>query len=213
MRRILKGLGFVLLVLLALGTLAAAYIVSTGLRAKPEPLGIEKRVARAARGLAIPGAVKRLRNPVAASPQIIEEGLSHFADHCASCHGNDGSGQTELGRGLFPKAPDMRLAPTQELTDGELFYIVENGVRFTGMPSWGDGTKSGAESTWHLVHFIRHLPSLTADELERMRTLNPRSPEEIRQELEEERFLGGADDTPQLSATTPARHDHKEHIR
>jgi hypothetical protein len=86
----------------------------------------------------------------------------------------------------------MRLSATQNLSDGELFYIIENGVRLTGMPGWSTGTASGEESTWHLVHFIRHLPRLTADELEGMEELNPRSPVEIREEIKAEEFLKGA---------------------
>ena len=68
------------------------------------------------------------------------QGRAHFADHCASCHGNDGRGNTEMGRNLYPKAPDMRQSGTQHLSDGELYWIIENGVRLTGMPAWGDGS-------------------------------------------------------------------------
>ena len=78
---------------------------------------------------------------------------------------------------------------TQELTDGELFYIIENGVRLTGMPAWGG--PGSAEGSWHLVHFIRHLPELTAEEKARMEALNPRSPEEWRALQDEEAFLRG----------------------
>ena len=83
----------------------------------------------------------------------------------------------------------MRLPATQKLSDGELFYIIENGIRFTGMPAWGTGTEAGEQSSWHLVQFIRHLPRLSESELEVMKQLNPRSPEAIRQDIEEERFL------------------------
>jgi mono/diheme cytochrome c family protein len=76
--------------------------------------------------------------------------MEHFADHCASCHANDGSGDTELGRNLWPKAPDMRAAPTQRLTDASCFYIIEHGVRFTGMPAWSTGTAAArrAAGSW-----------------------------------------------------------------
>ena len=121
--------------------------------------------------------------------ESIRDGMAHFADHCATCHANDGSGDTEMGRGLYPKAPDMRLPATQQLSDGELFYIIEHGIRFTGMPGWRTGTPEGEASSWHLVHFIRHLPALTPAELDTMKARNPRSPEEIRFEIEEERFL------------------------
>jgi hypothetical protein len=97
----------------------------------------------------------------------------------------------------------MRLASTQSLTDGELFYIIENGVRMTGMPAWGDGTPEGVEQTWHLVHFIRQLPKLTDEQIAEMQEMNPRPPAEIRQEIEEQRFLEGGD-PPQ----TPATHAH-----
>jgi mono/diheme cytochrome c family protein len=183
--------GFVLCLLT--GAIAGvAYLKSTGLGTRGEPGAIETAVARRARAMAIPSASRDRRNPVPASAEALADGMTHYADHCASCHANDGSGDTEMGRGFFPKAPDMRLPATQDLTDGELFYIIENGIRFTGMPAWGTGTEEGEQSSWMLVHFLRHLPRLTAAELETMKGRNPRSPEEIRLEIEEERFLSGA---------------------
>ena len=94
-------------------------------------------MARTARRWAVPAAARKAPNPIAFSPEVWAEARAHFADHCASCHGNDGRGATELGRNLFPRAPDMRLPDTQNLTDGELYWIIENGVRLTGMPAWG----------------------------------------------------------------------------
>ena len=178
--------------MLMLGVIVIAgfvYLRATGLEAMTEPGPIETRVARAARRLATPSAVRSMANPVPKSAEAIADGMAHFADHCAVCHANDGSGDTEMSRGLYPKAPDMRLAATQQLSDGELFYIIEHGIRFTGMPGWTTGTKAGEDSSWQLVHFVRHLPMLTASELEEMKARNPRSPEEIRYEIEEERFL------------------------
>jgi hypothetical protein len=100
----------------------------------------------------------------------------------------------------------MREAATQELTDGQLFYFIERGVRFTGMPAWGTGTIAGEEASWHLVNFIRALPQLTPEQIEEMEAMNPRSPAEIRQEIEEQRFLAGED---LLSPAAPApAHSH-----
>jgi mono/diheme cytochrome c family protein len=134
-------------------------------------------------------------NPIASSPEVIAEGRAHFADHCASCHANDGSGNTEMGRAFFPKAPEMG-TESQALTDGELFYVIEQGIRFTGMPAWGTGTSDGEQASWHLVHFIRHLPQITPEEVDEMAAMNPRSPAEVRQEIEAERFLRGDDPAP-----------------
>jgi mono/diheme cytochrome c family protein len=161
--------------------------------------------------MAVPGDVRDRANPVALTPEVLEDGLAHFADHCAVCHANDGSGNTAMGRGLFPKAPDMRSQVTQSLSDGELFHIIEEGVRFTGMPAWGDGTEKSADATWRIVHFIRHLPKLTPAELERMEALNPKPPAEIRQQMEEEQFLAGEPDEPTGQAPAPHQHPGEKH--
>jgi mono/diheme cytochrome c family protein len=153
-------------------------------------------MARSIRSMGIPGRVKRLPNPVADSPDVLAEARAHFADHCALCHGNDGSGNTELGQSLYPKAPDMRLPATQSLTDGELYYIIQNGVRLTGMPAWGMKDDHADEDSWKLVHFIRHLSELTPEQLKEMEKQNPRNPAEIEEEREEEEFLGALRSPP-----------------
>ena len=189
---------FLLLVACAvvLGGLAAYAIASRGLSTRVPPSAVEASIARAMRRLATPSAMREARNPVDVTPEVMDEALAHFADHCATCHANDGSGATPMGRSFYPPAPDMRQARTQELTDGELFSIIENGIRLTGMPAWGTGTPEGERGSWALVHFIRKLPSLTADDVARMEALNPRSPQEFREEEEARRFLAGEDVSP-----------------
>jgi mono/diheme cytochrome c family protein len=189
----MRAIGLVLLGVVvgvvALAGAGVAYLRSTGLSARADAGRVEVSMARRARSFAIPPDARIKQNPVPSSPEVLAEGMAHYADHCANCHANDGSGKTEMGQGLFPKAPDMRLAATQQMSDGELFYVIEHGIRFTGMPAWSTGTPEGEESTWHLVHFLRHLPQITESELETMKERNPRSPQEIRLEIEEERFL------------------------
>lgn len=166
-----------------------ALFLRGGISARPEPPRLEAGLARRVRSLLIPASARDLRNPLPATPEVVAEGRAHFADHCASCHANDGGGDTPLGRGLFPRAPDLRQPATQRLTDGEIFWIIENGVRFTGMPAWDE---PGRESeSWELVHFIRRLPGLTAEEKLLMERLNPRGPEAWREMEEDERFLRG----------------------
>ena len=135
--------------------------------------------------------------------------MEHFADHCSTCHANDGRGDTILGKHLYPPAPDMCLPATQQLTDGELFYIIQNGIRLTGMPAWGSAASSNGlghdeEDSWKLVHFIRHLPQVTLDEKKAMEKMNPKSPDDFREEQEEERFLKGEDS----HEATPEHHHH-----
>ena len=165
-----------LLVVAVMAIAGGAYLVTTGLKAQPEPGAMETRVARAVRGFAIPRDVKARSNPIGTSADELKPGLEHFAKYCAMCHGNDGSGEgAAIGRGLFPKPPDMRAAATQTLTDGEIFYIIENGVRFTGMPAFGTGKPDpdGEKQAWQLVRFIRHVPQITPDEIDWMKSLNP----------------------------------------
>jgi mono/diheme cytochrome c family protein len=209
MRSVLKA--FLLLIGLAVvvGAIGVWYLVSSGVSAKEQPGRVEEFFARRVRNMAITRQAKSLTNPVEYSDEVIAEGRGHFADHCATCHANDGSGNTPIGRGLWPKAPDMRLRQTQELSDGELFWIIENGIRFTGMPAWSSGTKDGETASWHLVHFVRRLPKITPEELEEMETLNPKSPVEIRQQIEEEEFLKGGGDKAPAASVTPHKHEDK----
>jgi mono/diheme cytochrome c family protein len=206
MKPVLKA--FLLLIGLAvvMGTIGVWYFVNSGVSAKEQPGRIEEFLAGGVRNMAIARRAGSLTNPTEYSGEIIAEGRAHFADHCAICHANDGSGDTAMGRGMWPKVPDMRLARTQNLSDGELFWIIENGVRFTGMPAWSTGTKDGETASWHLVHFIRRLPKLTPEEIEEMEALNPKPPAEIRQQIEEEKFLEGGSEKP---PTAPVRsHKH-----
>ena len=193
----LRGALIAVVVLVTIGTAGAClYVRTTGLSARAVPGRLETAVARRVRAFATPGDYRNRANPILLNEESVRNGLANFADHCASCHANDGSGSTGMGKGLFPPAPDMRGPATQSLTDGDLFYIIEHGVRFTGMPAWSTGTQEGEEASWHLVNFIRHLPKLTPEELEDMAAINPRPPDEIRQEIEAERFLAGEDPEP-----------------
>lgn len=171
----------------------AAWLVSRalhdGLSARATPTRLEIAVARSVRHLAIPSGARQMTNPFPASADTIREGMLHFADHCATCHANDGSGDTLYGKGLFPKPPDMRLPRTQNLSDGELFWIIENGVRFTGMPGFGE--PGHQDESWKLVRFIRHLPQLTPEQRVEMERNNPKSLEDRAEEREEEKFLRG----------------------
>jgi len=178
---------------LAVIVCAAALIFVTrakGFSARAQPSVLEKMAAQTARALALPSGAREKKNPVVNSKEVLADGKAHWADHCAFCHANDGSGQTEMGRGMYPPPPDMRKEPTQQLTDGELFYIIENGIRLTGMPAWGSSEPAGQDS-WKLVHFIRHLPTMSASEVKEMEKLNPKSPEEYEEEKQEEQFLKG----------------------
>jgi mono/diheme cytochrome c family protein len=175
----------------ALIAAAAASVLHDGVSSRAKPTALETMMAREVRHMAIPSSAHSMQNPVAETPENLRDARVHFADHCAICHANDGSGDTLIGRNLYPKPPDLRHDETQKLADGELFWIIENGVRFTGMPAFG-GAHGSEQDSWKLVRFIRRLPQLTDEERVEMERYNPKGPEDLEEEQEENDFLQGA---------------------
>ena len=182
--KIAKLVLLALLVAVVAGIVYGAVALRHGFDARKQPSSMEIRLARALRHMAIPKADRNEENPWkdVATADVMKDAREHFADHCAECHANDGSGDTEMAKGLYPRPPDMRLPATQNLSDGELYYIIRNGVPLTGMPAWGDPHFDQDDDSWQLVLFIRHLPHLTADELKDMESYNPKGKMETEEE-------------------------------
>lgn len=205
----MKSKKFVLfLVILCLFVLLASGMIGyqsfkTGFSAKADPHPLEIFVARQVRRLAIPLEQRNKANPVPVTTEILTDARAHFADHCATCHANDGSGKTSIGQNVYPKAPDLRLSDTQSMSDGEIFFIIHNGIRFTGMPAFGEGKPEEDLDSWKLVRFIRLLPTLTAAELKEMKGFNPKTKHQLEEEAMKTRFLQGDD-----SAASEMSHGH-----
>lgn len=206
MNAVVRALLVLVVLAAVIGGVLAYSVVSRGLSTRSEPSRVETILAGGMRRLATPRSVRPMTNPVEPTGPVLQEAREHFADHCAVCHANNGSGETAIGGSLYPRAPDMRGGETQALTDGELFSIIENGIRLTGMPAWGTGTPEGERASWALVHFIRRLPALTDEEIAAMEPLNPKSSEEWRAEDDARRFLAGEE----AEASTPSPHKHEE---
>src|SRR5882724_12362975 len=202
LRWFLLGAASLIVIAMLAGTLVLWN--AQGFSTLEQPTAVETWFARIARSAAIPAGARTTVNLVPNTPQTLADARAHWADHCAVCHANDGSGDTIMGRRTYPPAPDMRLPATQRLSDGELFYIIENGVRLTAMPAWGRGSAHDEQESWKLVHFIRHLPQLTDEEKAEMKKLNPKSLDELREVQEEEDFLKGED-----SHEKPISHQHR----
>jgi mono/diheme cytochrome c family protein len=185
-----------LVILAGIGAAVVAGIIHNGVSARGTPTALEAMIAGKMRRLALPSDARAQSNPVADSAEVQREARLHFADHCAICHGNDGSGDTPIGRGLYPKPPDLRTDHTQRLSDGEIFWIIENGVRLTGMPAFGGAEHGTSADSWKLVRFIRHLPHLTGEERMEMERYNPKGPDERDEEKNEQDFLNGAAEKP-----------------
>lgn len=153
-KRRLVFLGAFTFVLAAAGWLVGQVTLS----ALPEPGRAEtyfatkgKRwlIARAARELAL--------QPAANSPQMVTIGEMQYRARCASCHGLDGRTPAETGRWMYPRASDLGSPEVQRYSDTELFWVIQNGVRLTGMP--GFGKVMSHEEIWPLVYYLRRLAS------------------------------------------------------
>jgi mono/diheme cytochrome c family protein len=197
--KILAVIGAIAVVMGLAGGVFAIALIRRGFGARPAPSGLEERLALSVRSLAMPARYARMKNPVKVDAPVLEGAMEHWADHCAGCHGNDGSGHTTMGQNMNPRPPDMRGARTQQLSDGQLYYVINQGVRLTGMPAWGQ-SGDGDLASWELVAFIRTLPSLTPAQLDRMKAMNPMPASAVKQRQEEDDFLN--DEKP---------HEHKGH--
>lgn len=93
-------------------------------------------------------------NPLPATAENTTAGAQIFQRHCAICHGYDGSGANTIGRGEYPPVPPLGSPSIAAQSDGELFYHIRNGIRYTGMPAWD----LPAPAIWQAILFIRHLP-------------------------------------------------------
>ena len=135
------------------------YIASGGMSARQTPSALETYVGRRLVQLSIPHEAQTLKNPLPSSPDGADTAAGHelYQKNCEVCHGFDGSGKTAASVGLYPPPLDLRRSALllRKRTDGELFYLIRNGIRNTGMPGW----QLPDQQTWQLVAFIHNLPS------------------------------------------------------
>ena len=148
------------IVLLAIVAVTVAFVVVRrgGLSASGEPGLLERSVAGRLVRLAIPADADRQQSPLGGQVEVWRQAREHYLDHCAVCHGRDAKGHTEIGANMYPKVPDLTSTEVQRRSDGALFHIIQNGIRWTGMPAWKQ--EHSPEDTWKLVAFIRKAPTL-----------------------------------------------------
>jgi len=151
--------GFFLTGLIVAGYLASgSYDVS----AVKRPSKIEERLAGFALNKAVAKRAPKTKNPMPVEAATWSAALPRYRELCVTCHGAPGVDASEIGEGLNPPPPDLTLPRVQARPDGELFWIVTNGIRTTGMPAFGPTHKP--EEIWKIVALLRHLPELSSEE-------------------------------------------------
>jgi mono/diheme cytochrome c family protein len=146
------------LMLGAIGAMLGAVLL--GCKADKQPSPEETSLANAAKDVIIPLEAGKVKNPLPETGEIVSQGQEVFLGSCAQCHGADARGDTNVGRNMNPPAMDLSSPHVQHWSDAELFWIIQNGVRLTGMPSWKSSISEN--DTWKLARFIHNLPRLEA---------------------------------------------------
>lgn len=162
----MSKLRWILVIAGAASTLAAAvllvsgylYIRSGGMIARQKPYSIEATAARWVLNISIPSEAINRKNPLGITDASVSAGKQLYSQKCEVCHGFDGGGKTDAGGGEYPPPRDLRNVDSTQRTDGELFYLIQNGIRNTAMPGW----QMPDENIWQLVAYIRNLPKVTA---------------------------------------------------
>jgi mono/diheme cytochrome c family protein len=131
-----------------------------GCTAGKQPSQEESSLANAAKDVSIPLEAGKKQNPLPETDEVVSQGQEVFLGSCAQCHGADARGDTNVGRNMYPPAMDLTSAHVQHWSDAELFWIIQNGVRLTGMPAWKASISD--DDTWKLARFIHKLPGLGA---------------------------------------------------
>jgi mono/diheme cytochrome c family protein len=146
------------LILGVIGAMLGALL--QGCTAGKQPSEEETRLANAAKDVTIPLEAGKMKNPLPETDEVVSQGQEVFLGSCAQCHGADARGDTDIGRNMYPPAMNLNSSHVQHWSDAELFWIIQNGVRLTGMPSWKSSVSDN--DTWKLARFIHNLPHLGA---------------------------------------------------
>jgi len=157
---------WVFFVLIALALAAVAVIVGVTqikLDALAEPGQVETFLATQVKHLLIHRSSREGIPPAPTNVQAsVEEGGKLYATDCSMCHGSDGHSPTDFGRWMYPRASDLTSSLVQNYSDRELFWIVKNGIRLSGMPAFG--RVESDEHIWDLVRHVRTLRGTAPEE-------------------------------------------------
>jgi mono/diheme cytochrome c family protein len=131
-------------------------VLSADISALPQPGNLETRVAAAFRNWYISRGAGRLSiQPPKYDASAVSAGEGLFGMACASCHGKDGRHPTNMGKSMYPRVPDLGSPEVQKLSNGEVFWVVKNGIRLSGMPGFGNILSNDA--IWQVTYYVRTL--------------------------------------------------------
>lgn len=151
-----------------LGVLVAIVVVTAGAyfylrlgfldpRASQQPSKFEIEMAMKFLDASVGRRAPQRQNPMAANIKNLSTGLHIYETHCAVCHGDSANPHSAVGLSLYPPAPQF-LEDAPDMPENQNFYIIENGVRWTGMPGWNKVLSEN--EIWNLTSFLAHIQDL-----------------------------------------------------
>lgn len=163
MRKVIDTWAAVALLGVVVAVILGIVIWSHGFSSRPQPSEVETDVAMKLQDSSIPDRYEKMTNPLSAKGVDLIEAGGHYEEHCAVCHADNGSGDPKFHGIMYPRPTDLRSDDTQQMSDGELYYVVKNGIRWSGMSAFGRPGDDD-EHAWKIVAYVRHLPKLTPAE-------------------------------------------------
>ena len=159
----MKALLLAILVVLLVAGAAGAFLVHSGRLpvAATTPADLVDRVAMTAKFEAVRRGGNGLQVTLPGDAASIAAGRAHYVENCLPCHGAPGVKAAEFAEGMDPAPPAID-GPLQGYSDAQLFWVIKNGLRATGMPAFGVNHKD--EEIAAIAAFVRHTPHLTPEE-------------------------------------------------
>ena len=155
----MKAAAAVALLVVAVATGALAFIYSGvyDIAATTPHFDLTFRVMRTAMEQSVKRQARKVTVPELDDPEKVHLGLRNFQEMCVVCHGAPGVPESQINKGLYPKAPNLAEA-AKDWTPAELYVITKNGIKMSGMPAWGP--THSEEELWSLVAFLKLLPTM-----------------------------------------------------
>ena len=156
MKNFLAGIVFTLIVLMAGGYwyMKKGYV---NFNADQEPSFLDKHLGMAAVDASTDRRAPDVKNPVSPTEENLVAGAQLYLNHCAGCHGVPSNRESQFSKSFYPPAPGF-FSDMPDMADNQNFYIIEHGIRWTGMPGWNQTLSDG--QVWQLVTFLANMEKL-----------------------------------------------------
>lgn len=157
----MKNIAIILGTALTLGALAGLTVVYAGLfnvSALWEDPTLVRWVLNETRENSVSSRAASIEVPALDGEKQLTEGFRSFREMCAICHTPPGDTVSPTAKGLNPEPPDLAKR-AEHMSEAELFWVIKNGVRMTGMPAWGPTHKD--PELWNIVAFVKTLPEMS----------------------------------------------------